>query len=121
MDNAFWFSEGAGPKEPGAAAQALGRGLHDAAASLGIPLIAFCPVPWDMSSEESMASMQAGLGQCVSILHHCVACLAVRYQDSEEWGQEGVSVQVEFHPTASRGDISFHRFDRRSSRISDWA
>jgi hypothetical protein len=117
LDNALWFSEGAGPKEPGAAAQALGRGLRDAAASLGIPLIAFCPVPWDMCREDSMASMQPALGPHIDILDHCVACLAVRYEDSNE----GVSVQVEFHPTTSRGAVSFHRFDRRSSRISDWA
>lgn len=118
LDNAFWFAEGVGLDEPGAEAQAIGRGLREAAALLGVPLIALCMIPLDVSDEGSQMSLQPALGRRVGILEHCAACLAVR---REVIGNEGVSVQVEFHPTASRGNVSFHNYSRGSGRITDWA
>jgi hypothetical protein len=118
LDNAFWFAEGVGQEAPEAEAQAIGCGLRATAALLGVPLIALCPIPLAESDEGSQISLQPALGQSAGILEHCAACLAVRF---EVIGSEGASVQVEFHTTASRGDVSFHSHDRGSGRISDWA
>ncbi len=118
LDNAFWFAEGAGLDEPGAEAQAIGRGLREAAALLGVPLIALCMISLNVSEAGGQMSLQPALGRRVGILEHCAACLAVR---REVIGGEGVSVQVGFHPTASRGNVSFHNYSRGSGRITDWA
>jgi len=121
VDDAPWFVEAAGTQEPGAAAEAVGAGLRDAAESLGIPVIAFCPVSWDKCSDDTGNSMQPALGPSAPLLRHCVACLAIRFQDAATWGKDRVAVAVEFHPTASRGSVSFHCYDQRSSRITDRA
>ena len=123
IDNAPWFTESAVPGQTEAGADALGRELHGLAASMAIPVIACCPVPWDVSKEEVEAPTQADLGRYAAILKHCAACLSIHYDllgNGPTWEKE-LSVQIEFHPMNSRGDCSFHRFDPRSFRVRDWA
>jgi len=123
IDNATWFAETANPARVEEGANAVGQVLHDASSSMSVPVIACCPVPWDMSGEEVKAPTQADLGPYIPILEHCAACFTVHYRPlgGGPKRQKILSVHVEFHTEASRGDISFHCLDTRSFRIRDWA
>jgi hypothetical protein len=114
-------------REEGAAR--VGRHLHEMARSMSVPILAGCSVAWatewgPLSPELTRGFLplsQRDLGALVPILDHCDAALFASELPQLVKREWRVSIDVAFHPRASRGSSTCHTIDRGTGRITDGA
>jgi len=115
--------------ERGRGAARVGRRLRGLARSLGVPIVAGCPL--ECVTEERppighppflhpgyCSPVQEDLGSLVPLLDSCGACLMAYQYIQFEKRNWRIGIRAAFHPRASTDSESCHTIDRLTGRVT---